>query len=210
MRVADLEEVLLIERASFSRPWSVGAFLSELALPYSHYLVARPAEAEQVVGLASPPSRSSWRRSLWLRLALADRTIGSGEEESEGPSPGPLLGYAGLQVLLDEGHVMNLAVHPGYRRRGIGELLLLHLFKEAKKRGAERLTLEVRVSNLAAQALYEKYGFQESGRRKRYYGDGEDALIMWTDRLETPAMQARLVVLWEQLRANLQPQVMEE
>jgi ribosomal-protein-alanine N-acetyltransferase len=94
---------------------------------------------------------------------------------------------------------MTLAVHPGFRRRGIAELLLLDLFDQARHRGARRLTLEVRPSNTAAQRLYRKYGFSVEGRRPRYYSDGEEALIMWTDWLDAEESQAVL----EKLRGRL-------
>ena len=109
------------------------------------------------------------------------------------------MGYFGFQVILEEGHIMNLAVHADYRRRGLGELLLLDLYEQARSRGVVHLTLEVRASNLAAQGLYQKYGFQVEGRRLRYYGDGEDALIMWTGRLDMPETQGQ----WETLRRQL-------
>jgi len=106
-------------------------------------------------------------------------------------------------VIFDEGHITTLAVHPSYRRQGIGEQLLWHLFDETRRRGLVRLTLEVRVSNRAAQNLYQKYGFHVEGRRLRYYGDGEDALILWTDQLDTAESQARLEELRRQALQRL-------
>lgn len=96
-----------------------------------------------------------------------------------------VIGYAGIWVILDESHITNLAVHPDYRRQGIGSMLLECLLREAKDLGACRMTLEVRVSNTHAQELYLKYGFVPRGIRPRYYND-EDAMIMWLDDL-TPA-----------------------
>lgn len=91
-------------------------------------------------------------------------------------------GYAGMWLIVDEGHITNLAVHPDYRRRGIGRLLLKSLIQAGKKRGLRRLTLEVRKSNLAAQKLYMEFGFATVGVRPRYYLDNhEDALIMWKE-----------------------------
>ncbi len=94
-----------------------------------------------------------------------------------------VVGYAGIWVILDEAHITNLAVHPDYQRRRIGSALLECLIMEAVRRGADRMTLEVRFSNNAAQALYAKYGFVPRGVRSKYYSD-EDALIMWLDTLE--------------------------
>lgn len=95
---------------------------------------------------------------------------------------GKVVGYAGIWVILDEAHVTNLAVHPEYRRQGIGSMLLEYLLGEARNLGASRMTLEVRVSNTPAQELYLKYGFVPRGIRPNYYID-EDAVIMWLDDL---------------------------
>lgn len=97
---------------------------------------------------------------------------------------GVVVGYAGMWVILEEAHVTTLAVGPHYRRRKIGERLLVALIEEARARGARWVTLEVRRSNHAAQALYRKYGFRDVHVRPRYYSDnGEDALIMWTGNI---------------------------
>jgi ribosomal-protein-alanine N-acetyltransferase len=91
-----------------------------------------------------------------------------------------ILGYIGMWIVLDEGHITNLAVHPSYRRQGVGRALLKNLAFEGKKMGLNYLTLEVRISNLSAQILYKEVGFVEAGVRPGYYQDNrEDALIMW-------------------------------
>lgn len=88
-------------------------------------------------------------------------------------------GYIGSQTVIDETDMMNVAVHPDFRRRGIAEMLVNTLVKHLKDMGSRCLTLEVRTSNAAAIALYEKLGFQEIGRRKNYYRNPkEDALIL--------------------------------
>lgn len=93
-------------------------------------------------------------------------------------------GYAGMWVLLDEAHVTNIAVRPQYRRRGIGEALMLEMMAIARDKSAARMTLEVRPSNKTAQKLYQKLGFVPRGIRKRYYSDTkEDAIVMWKDSL---------------------------
>ena len=90
-----------------------------------------------------------------------------------------LVGYVGSQSSIDESDIMNIAVHPDWRRRGIAEKLIDYLVQELKKRGSHALMLEVRVSNDPAIALYEKLGFQQVGRRKNYYRNPkEDALIL--------------------------------
>src|SRR6266545_5651938 len=111
-----------------------------------------------------------------------------------------VVGYAGLWLMVDEAHITTFAVLPQHRRRRIGERLLQRLFDLADEMGAEWLTLEVRVSNLPAQRLYEKYGFRRAGVRRRYYSDNnEDALIMWTERIKDRSVKDRLSALREQL-----------
>jgi len=183
MTAADVDAVWAIERVTFRFPWSAQSFHSELALLYAVWRVARPAEggSRSAAAPASPVRRATFWRRTWP------------------DHPVPVVGYAGFQVILDEGHITNIAVHPDYRRQGIGELLLGDLFEQARLHGVLRLTLEVRASNAAAQGLYYKYGFEVEGRRPRYYGDGEDALIMWTGRLDMPEMQDRVERLRHQL-----------
>jgi [ribosomal protein S18]-alanine N-acetyltransferase len=104
-----------------------------------------------------------------------------------------VVAFAGLWLMVDEGHITTFGVHPDWRRQGIGRQLLLHLAELAVEIGAGHMTLEVRVSNLAAQALYRSFGFEVAGRRLRYYtDDGEDALVMTTPSLADARMR-RLV-----------------
>jgi len=91
-----------------------------------------------------------------------------------------LAAYGGFWLIFDEAHICNIAVATQFRRRGLGEALLRAQIALAVSLGVERMTLEVRVSNYAAQALYEKLGFRACGTRPKYYQDNnEDALIMW-------------------------------
>jgi ribosomal-protein-alanine N-acetyltransferase len=104
--------------------------------------------------------------------------------------------------MVDEAHVTTFAVEPAWRRRKVGERLLVALLDIALARGAREATLEVRLSNVAARRLYEKYGFRPVGIRPRYYSDnGEDALIMTTDPLAAPPMRDRLAGLRAALEA---------
>jgi [ribosomal protein S18]-alanine N-acetyltransferase len=111
-----------------------------------------------------------------------------------------LIGVGCLWAILEEAHIIMLAIHPQFQRQGLGQALLLALLKSAHDRQLERSTLEVRDSNLAAVALYKKFGFKEAGRRKRYYEDtGEDALVMWRSGLEKPEFQRYLAALKVQI-----------
>ena len=106
---------------------------------------------------------------------------------------GRLAGYIGLWDLVGEGHVSTLAVDQALRQRGIGQALLRHGIGALAQRGLESVTLEVRASNKAAQALYRKWGFEEVGRRRGYYRDnGEDALLMTLHKIG-PQVQSREV-----------------
>jgi ribosomal-protein-alanine N-acetyltransferase len=98
---------------------------------------------------------------------------------------GKVVGYAGFWLILDEAHVTNIAIMPDNRDGGLGKQLLTVLMELAKTIGAGSMTLEVRVSNSAAQHLYTQLGFVPKGRRRGYYTDTqEDALIMWRESLE--------------------------
>ncbi|SMB89719.1 [SSU ribosomal protein S18P]-alanine acetyltransferase [Desulfonispora thiosulfatigenes DSM 11270] len=136
----DIEQIVEIEKACFSSPWSAYAFECELHdNQFANYLV----------------------------VALA-------EDESK------LVGYGGLWVIIDEGHITNIAILPEYRGKKLGELLMLNLIQIALAKDTTRMTLEVRASNNAAIKLYEKFGFKTEGVRKGYYiHPREDALIMW-------------------------------
>ncbi|MBE6047019.1 MAG: ribosomal-protein-alanine N-acetyltransferase [Clostridium sp.] len=91
-----------------------------------------------------------------------------------------IIGFAGIWIIVDEGHVTNIAVHPDYRKNGVGSALVNSLIENSKEWGCSALTLEVRASNIPAQSLYKKYGFKQEGIRKNYYNDNkEDAIIMW-------------------------------
>ena len=97
---------------------------------------------------------------------------------------GELVGYAGTWHIIDEGHITTIAVKKDYLRNHIGEAIVHSIIEDCYKEGVKYLTLEVRVSNIPAIKLYEKYGFQSLGTRKGYYQDNnEDALIMWTENI---------------------------
>ncbi|MGO9963242.1 MAG: ribosomal protein S18-alanine N-acetyltransferase [Acidimicrobiales bacterium] len=112
-----------------------------------------------------------------------------------------VVGYAGMMVVVGEAHVTNIGVAPEWQRHGIARRLLLQLAKEARQRSAQHLTLEVRVSNLGAQALYHEFGFVPAGVRKNYYSEvHEDALVMWAHDIDTEAYRQRLEAIESRLR----------
>ena len=194
MSLDDVPSVGSIERMVFARPWPVDAYNYELLEnPKSHYLVARLKEKEPLKA-----SRSGFKEAL--RRAMTGPDIDRS-----------LLGYGGLWLVADEAHICTLAVHPGWRQRHIGELLLASLVEKAMELGSACVTLECRVSNYVAQNLYEKYGFNRVGLRKGYYSDNhEDAFIMTTDPIDTPEYQARFLALRETLDARLTAQALNQ
>jgi len=106
---------------------------------------------------------------------------------------GGVVGYCGLMMVEDDAHITNIAVDPSWHRNQIGTRLLLNAARQAAAHGATRITLEVRMSNRAAQDLYRKFGFEAAGVRKNYYAESrEDALIMWAYGLDTPEYRAKL------------------
>ncbi len=104
-----------------------------------------------------------------------------------------VVGYAGLMVVVGEGHVTTVAVDPAWHRAKVGTRLLLALAAQARDRGVTGLTLEVRMSNEAAQALYARFGFVPAGVRRNYYVEtNEDAMVMWAHGVDSDAYAERL------------------
>jgi ribosomal-protein-alanine N-acetyltransferase len=156
MTEADLDEVLAIERASFTSPWSRRAFLHEL--------------------------RDNRVAALWVVRAAGAPRAGAEPGAGDPAGPGPVLGYLCVWVILDELHVTNLAVHPGARGHGVGAFLLGTVLAQCRRTGSRHVTLEVRAANAAARRLYARFGFREVGVRRGYYFDtGEDALVLEAD-----------------------------
>lgn len=131
----------------------------------------RPMAEMDILCFSAPWSEESFRKEITEnRLALYIVAEISGR----------MVGYAGLWSIVDEGHITNVAVHPDFRRKGIGEALITVLLNHTLENGILSHTLEVRASNDPAISLYSKFGFKPAGLRKNYYEDkGEDAIIMW-------------------------------
>jgi ribosomal-protein-alanine N-acetyltransferase len=186
MRLSDVPQVMAIERVSFPLPWPERAYRYELSQnTTSHYVVLRRAPMSNAKGWQQPLKR-------FLRRDLHT----------------PVLGYGGYWLIAGEAHISTLAVATEYRRQGLGELLLYCMLKRAAATDAFEATLEVRVSNHTAQNLYRKYGFENVGRRRRYYQDnGEDALIMTVHDFHGDLYQARLQELGRELHQRLRSDI---
>ncbi|MDQ3044755.1 MAG: ribosomal protein S18-alanine N-acetyltransferase, partial [Chloroflexota bacterium] len=170
MTLADVTEVSQIEQRCFSNPWPRAAYRRELRAPDQNaYFVLRrvdtPHQNAHDISLEHP---SGERGRFSPRLSLPLRALGW-RPESNGKATSELIGFAGMWIVFDEAHITTIGVDPAHRGRGLGELLLVALVDDAIRRGANSMTLEVRVSNEAAQSLYRKYGFSVRGVRRRYY-----------------------------------------
>mgnify|MGYP005847783071 CR=1 FL=1 len=127
-----------------------------------------------------------WTEDGYRRELDSPNSILLGIEDCEPPQEPPqsLLALGCLWAIVDEAHLTIVAVHPQQRRRGLGQLILWGLLRAACDRQLARATLEVNAKNRAARSLYEQFGFQEAGRRRRYYANGDDALILWLSGLQ--------------------------
>lgn len=145
----DLDQVMAIDSAVYSKPWSKRLWRQELDKENRLYLCARDG----------------------------DRVVGVG----------------GAMFVAEDAHVMTVAVDPAHQRTGIATVLMLALVRGIIDHDARRISLEVRVSNTGAQALYQRFGFAPVGSRRRYYEpDGEDALVMWLEDVQADAYSDRL------------------
>ncbi len=197
----DIDEVGGVERRCFTNPWPLSAYRRELKNPAQNfYIVLRDdpdatdaSEELQDRDVDLTRVRSGSRRSRRFMFWHLGRRAAK-------ETPPPIIGFAGMWNLYDEAHVTTIGVIPEYRGRGLGELLFLAMIEEAVRRGVTWLTLEVRVSNTSAQALYAKYGFTVQGRRPRYYSDNnEDAFIMWSQSLKKPEYVTEIASLQRRL-----------
>jgi ribosomal-protein-alanine N-acetyltransferase len=128
-----------------------------------------------------------------LSLFLSELALRSTRVYTVARAHGVVVGYCGLMLTGPDGHVTTIAVDPEYHRHAIASRLLANMARQALARGARHLTLEVRVTNQPAQALYRKFGFHPAGVRKNYYVEtNEDALVMWADDIDSDDYAARL------------------
>ncbi|HOU14595.1 MAG TPA: ribosomal protein S18-alanine N-acetyltransferase [Anaerolineae bacterium] len=179
LEAKDIPAVTSIDRLVFRDPWPESAYVQELYFnPNAHYFVLQLTPAM--------PTRSWSER----RAALASQIIG----------------FVGVRVEIDRGHISTLAIRPEWRGWSLGELLLHKALDQAIHHGAETVSLEVRVSNTIALNLYTKYGFEQVSRLRGYYSDGEDAYFMRAD-VTGLAYQQHLQKRYTMLIARFEPQV---
>jgi [ribosomal protein S18]-alanine N-acetyltransferase len=148
-----------------------------------HLVPLRRRHLRSVLRIESQVYPKPWSFSLFM----SELNLRSTRHYVAARIKGLLVGYGGMMLVADESHVTNIAVDPAWQRHQIGTRVLAHLVQTARARRARHMTLEVRVSNAAAQAMYRRFGFVTEGVRKNYYELKEDALIMWARDIDTPA-----------------------
>ena len=140
-------------------------------------------DLDEVVEIERASFPSPWTKGLFLQELDKEHSfnyvVRAGAKKVEGKEKGSdLVGYIVFWKAADEMHILDFAVHPGFRMRGIGRRLLNHSISVAKSEGCLRSFLEVRKGNAVGLGMYESFGFEVIGERKRYYKDGEDAIVM--------------------------------
>ena len=212
MQDRDIPQAIEIDREAFPSQWPHPTYSSlkqELRNRLARYIVVCKQDESHLEAVEQNAGNNGfWQRLLQLRhLFDHDRFFG---EEMPPPSKEYILAIAGFWVMAGEAHITTIAVRNAYRRQGIAEWLLISVIDMAAELEANMVTLEVRVSNRQAQALYEKYGFQKVGVRRGYYSDdGEDACLMTTDPITSSAFQLlfhRLKEGHQHKRRGLYPQ----
>lgn len=194
MQDIDILQVSEIDREAFPTQYPPPNFKKDLNKGVIRYMVAfeensdpdQQTETWEIETEKPPTGLLSRIRSIFDKGDCREGEAISGKNHA-------ILGYAAMWLMVDEAHLTSIAVRETHRRRGIGELLLNSVIDLALQLNAQIVTLEVRESNFAAQALYEKYGFDKVGIRRGYYSDdGEDAVIMTAGEILSPSYQTML------------------
>ncbi len=186
MRLDDTDQVTAVDREAFPTQGPPADYRHELLNQLAHYIIAHDDERQAENGVEKGGLLARMRD--WLE---------GNHDEPKSP-PDYIVGFSGIWLMADEAHVTSIAVRKEYQGQGVGELLLIGTIEMAAQLRASLVTLEVRVSNSTAQGLYLKYGFKNTGVRRAYYTDNrEDAIIMSTDPLDSPASQSQFTSLRE-------------
>ncbi len=201
MRLEDTPQVAEIEREAFPTTWPPTPFRKELQNRLASYLVAWIPWSEYTAAHASNGKTSEKKRSPLWRWLPRIRGLFSPPPPDTGSPRDYVVGYVGVWFMADEAHIVAIAVREEYQRLGLGELMMQGVVEMATARKMRCITLEARVSNHPAHALYEKYGFQRVGIRKGYYTDNhEDAVIMTAEDIPSASYQEQFRQLVESYR----------
>lgn len=205
MSLSDIPQVLEVERQSFPSMWPPTAFRRELQQNrLARYIVIGEANPAVTAANSADPTPEPGPIGRFLGEI---KHILTGDDPANLPPPEEraelITGFIGVWMLPDEMHIVTIAVRDSHRRQGIGEMLLIAALDLAREKTQPLVTLEVRVSNDAAIQLYEKYGFEQVGRRTRYYSDNhEDADILTANAVTTSDYADRFARLREEHRAR--------
>lgn len=193
MQAHDIAQVIEIERQSFPTVWPQTAYERELNNRMARYIVACERDERRPAAGGPAPSRPAG--SLLRRLFSTPAAVAPANEA--------IVGIVGVWLMVSEAHIVTIAVPPARRRQGVGEVLLLAAIEAAFDAHQDDVTLEYRISNGTARALYEKYGFTQVGVRARYYTDNqEDAVLMTTPPLRSPPYRRLLAQRIAEQRAR--------
>lgn len=187
----DIAALVALDQRTLGGLWSAEGYGRELDSPNSCLLMLghKPHSIQQTQADLSTASMAALKTASDSEDAEPPPSSASSLDLGDEPT---LLGLGCYWAILDEAHITVLAVDPRYQRRGLGKWLLMNLLTDACDRALTRATLEVRPSNSRALALYESFGFETLGRRRRYYADGEDALVLWQKSLKTAEFRNQL------------------
>jgi ribosomal-protein-alanine N-acetyltransferase len=210
LKAEQLPAVLELDQLCFGGHWTLDGYQRELESNSSHFLTVCLSSA-----IVDSPSQSNYASEIPHSVKSTQPTPEQSNAlnlnssgvatHTEAENPSKLIGLGCFWSILEEAHITLLAVHPEYQNQGLGKLLFYGLLYLAHQQGLERATLEVRVSNQTALSLYKKFGFQEVGKRRRYYQDtGEDALILWRNHLATAEFNKILLAWQQEIKANLE------
>jgi ribosomal-protein-alanine N-acetyltransferase len=197
---ADASILSVIERDAFPSQWPPTRFIKEISRRRASYIVATRDYQESEIPSALKVQNGVAQTGMWDRFSSSLRQLLLIDERKSTAYPKDYIGgFVGVWFIADEAHIVSIGVREPVKRAGVGELLMLSAFQQARKHGCKELTLEVRASNDAAQALYRKYGFRNVGLRKKYYIDNaEDAIIMTTP----PISSVEYAVMLDSLARN--------
>lgn len=185
MSLKHISSVVELDRLCFGGLWSAKGYQRELESPNSDMLI-----------LVISQNAEDSNEEVFFKSSNFQSQITYNHQS--------IIGIGCLWAILEEAHITILGIHPQYQRLSFGQLLLYTLMRSAWERGLERATLEVAASNISALSLYYKFGFQDVGRRRRYYQQtGEDALILWRGHLDEPEFEETLFEWHREVIARL-------
>ena len=199
---SDITEISEIDKEAFPgesmfRPFS--SYKAEIHNSSVHYSVVYTNEPVKLRTGEIKTGNVSWSKHLRRHR----KTESSKLQTTDSFTKQHIIGFVGLWIMLHEAHITAIATRENYRRRGIGEALLISAIETSISSGAQMITLEVRVSNTIAQALYLKYGFHIVGKRIRYYSDNnEDALLLSLETINSTSFQSQFRILKEDYNRN--------